>query len=383
MRSVNAELDESCWSLLGADTLLIDPAEYDYLSPNLVGVLGVCVQICTTSSVRVFANMFLGICAMNGRCRNSQTELYDEPFLCLSTDKGLNQTSRRFDTQHRVKCQFADNKVPCSLTHKTIGVFRILTNGWLNISVSCDHLFALVTRIWLHRYEWRINVDDCNIAVRKAYIILKACARCARYGEESGQLAFLMGRQFLNITSGNSISSDSWTGLNRLFHEQNAYNVWRDVDPRSPSFIRKSNEIQWGLAEPTNDPAIIYDKTAKRMRDTSLDCTWTKARVYCEHGGPLSDIRNLYQFRTGFPAPISKLVETRTGYVGCYKELSAFTQIGCARKCALNPHCRSVYFHKQDERCILMLYTDALLPARLAKNDAGWTRFGKIGYEGN
>ncbi|OON23130.1 PAN domain protein [Opisthorchis viverrini] len=208
-----------------------------------------------------------------------------------------------------------------------------------------------------------------------------ACAKCARYGEQSGQLAFLMGRHFLNITSGDSISSNSCTGLNRLFQGQSSNKVWRDVDSRSPGFMRKTNEFRWAPAEPTTDPAIIYDKAAKRMRDTGLDCTWINARVYCEHGGSLSDSRNLYRFHPGFLASVTKLVESRAGYIGCCEQLPAFTQIWCARKCALNPHCRSVYFHKQDRRCILMLYADALLPAKLVRSRNRWTRFGKVANE--
>ncbi|KER30115.1 hypothetical protein T265_03381 [Opisthorchis viverrini] len=52
-----------------------------------------------------------------------------------------------------------------------------------------------------------------------------------------------------------------------------------------------------------------------------------------------------------------------------------------ASQCALNPHCRSVYFHKQDRRCILMLYADALLPAKLVRSRNRWTRFGKVANE--
>ncbi|KAG5450752.1 hypothetical protein CSKR_108941 [Clonorchis sinensis] len=205
-----------------------------------------------------------------------------------------------------------------------------------------------------------------------------ACGKCADYGRYHGQLAFLMGRHFLNLTSDDNISTNLWTGLNRLLgQKKTSTDVWRDVDPRSPTYAVQSSEIPWGRNEPNGEPAIMYHKQSNRMRDTLLKNTWTSLQVYCEYGGSPSSLLQLYHFRSDFPEPIANLVQKEEKYFGCISERLASSQIDCARKCALNPHCRSIYFHAKDKRCIQTLYADALLPSNISPNQGGWKRFAK------
>ncbi|TGZ65222.1 hypothetical protein CRM22_005987 [Opisthorchis felineus] len=223
--------------------------------------------------------------------------------------------------------------------------------------------------------ELRPNI--CVAELGEIQHFCEACEKCAMYGRQHGQLAFLMGRHFLNLTSDNYIIVDLWTGLNRLLVSTTSHDVWRDVDPRSPTYTVQSSKIPWGMNEPNMEPAVMYHKGSNRMRDTLLENKWASLRVYCEYGGSPSSLLQSYHFRSDFPEPIANLVQEKRKYFGCFSKGQTFSQIDCAWNCALNAHCRSVYFHSEQKHCIQMLYADALLPSEISSNQDGWKRFAK------
>ncbi|KAG5450753.1 hypothetical protein CSKR_112039 [Clonorchis sinensis] len=217
--------------------------------------------------------------------------------------------------------------------------------------------------------------DVCIAQLGEASHFCTACEECAEYGARNGELAFLMGKEILR-----DFPPDlrHWTGFNRLLTQSMTSNgVWRDVDPRSSDYKIQSSEMSWRFGEPSNEPVVIFDGHPSGLEGTTMDQDSNSPWVSCVFGGLLSDLRLSHRFRSDFPEPITNIIQTDDAYSGCFMEVQSPTHIACARKCALNPHCRSIYFHAKDKRCIQMLYADALLPTGISPNQDGWKRSAK------
>ncbi|OON16919.1 PAN domain protein, partial [Opisthorchis viverrini] len=222
----------------------------------------------------------------------------------------------------------------------------------------------------------------CIVELGTASSFCGACEMCTQYGAMRKHLAFLTGKNAHQFTSTLSDRNNAWLGFNRFLTTPNrSFYEWFDVDPRTthpmivdPTIIRRSTTAH------KEKPVVIFNGIDGMMYDFSATTSRLRPNVYCEYGGLLPTGSWRQEYREDSPMILENFIQTNPDFYGCYKEITAVSIVECAKKCTLNVACRSLYYGENTQRCVHMMYADALLPATFTSNQTGWKRLAKTSY---
>ncbi|OON16918.1 hypothetical protein X801_07253 [Opisthorchis viverrini] len=206
---------------------------------------------------------------------------------------------------------------------------------------------------------------------------------CKRYGAARGHLTFLIGRNTRRVMPHLPNCTNLWLGFNWFLTTMNRSSVgWHDVDPRTPQYTTKGEEILWDLNDPSGtEPVVVSRCLTKTMFGCSVLCKLVPLSVYCEYGGQLPIENRQQLYRSDFPVQLKdNFILPSTKFLGCYQEIPTNSMIECAHKCTVNMQCRSFYFGQYNLRCVHTLHADSLLPSVFVMKAADWKRFAKIPY---
>ncbi|KAG5442353.1 hypothetical protein CSKR_109283 [Clonorchis sinensis] len=219
----------------------------------------------------------------------------------------------------------------------------------------------------------------CVVVLRRTLRFCSATEKCARYGERNKQVVYLIGRNIVRVPRLITDVRGMHTGINFLLEPPTNGNlVWRDLDPKSPEYTATEKEFNYNIRPMGQGQRYVprWFPVEKLIRDVSAYSSYS-SRIICEYGGVLPDGHRKVQFRSNFPKPLSVLVHSDARFTGCEKKMSTRTKLECARRCALKPACRSIYFEGGTSSCIHMMHADSLLSLRTAGRGSGWVRFAK------
>ncbi|TGZ70678.1 hypothetical protein CRM22_003062 [Opisthorchis felineus] len=202
---------------------------------------------------------------------------------------------------------------------------------------------------------FQIRPDLCVVNLGPTDSYCSAAEMCANFGAARGHLAFLVGRNARQIMPHLPGSTNLCLGLNVFLTSPNQSTVgWRDVDPRTPQYTTKKDEIFWQLGEPGGtDPIIIMEGTTRTMYSCLTTCKSMSLSAFCEYGNPLPTGRRQQHYRSDFPVRLDDFIQTDPSGFSCYQEVTAFSALDCARKCTLDVACRSIYYGS--DLCVVKL----------------------------
>ncbi|GAA54187.1 hypothetical protein CSKR_109386 [Clonorchis sinensis] len=232
--------------------------------------------------------------------------------------------------------------------------------------------------------DW-VSSNLCVVGVGTASSFCRASEMCARYGAKTKHLAFLIGKNAHQVTSTLSDGNNAWLGFNRFLTAPNwSISEWLDVDPRTPQFMTKDRTIIRRSSRTHREkPVVILNALDGSIQDFSATTSMLRLKVYCEYGGLLPTGSWHQQYREDSPMTLENFIQTNPDFYGCYKVVTASSMIDCAKKCTLNVACRSLYYGENTQRCVHMMYADALLPVAFTSNQTGWKRMAKTSYPAN
>ncbi|KER18690.1 hypothetical protein T265_12190 [Opisthorchis viverrini] len=207
-----------------------------------------------------------------------------------------------------------------------------------------------------------------------------AVQSCADYGKQRNQLVFLIGRNAPLLAFIVQPLKPVYTGLNCLLETQvDKDTVWRDLDPRSPEYSIPSTSIIWSENHPRgNRPFLLWSPREITMQDFAEEDYPQSLQVYCEYGGPIPCGDRQIRFRSDFPLTLPELVQANFHFVGCPYITTTHTKLDCARGCALDSACRSIYYDHITGKCVQMMHADSLLPKLVGTGGNVWSRFAKV-----
>ncbi|TGZ65027.1 hypothetical protein CRM22_006071 [Opisthorchis felineus] len=250
-----------------------------------------------------------------------------------------------------------------------LSLLYILTLIDPHFSLTCPPNFQMT-------YE-----NICIVIERKITRFCSAAEHCAKVGEREKMLVFLIGRNVLRIPRPFGDSRGMLTGINFLLEPPIGGNpVWRDLNPNSPEYTATDKELRYQTRtmRSNNRYSLLWFPNERVLRDSSIFISPYVSETVCEYGGVLPDGHRKVQFRSNFPKPLSVLVHSDAKISGCEANVIARTKLDCARRCALNPACRSIYFESGNNSCILMMHADSLLSLSTGSRGSGWVRFAKM-----
>ncbi|OON18061.1 PAN domain protein [Opisthorchis viverrini] len=240
--------------------------------------------------------------------------------------------------------------------------------------------FPTFTRCYCPPNYVRFSEDVCMIQLNETTEFCEASSFCSNYGKKHNQLVFLHGRNVNFLKPILPHRPWAWNGMHVLLGIPESHSVagWHDMDPRSPEFTSGPDSFKWGENQPNgNEPHLIYHKKDDAMYDVYSRPYDFAHAVHCEYGGELPKDNLNVLFKADFPKKFNNIVQPRPDFLGCPLTLEAATKMDCARRCALDPACRSIYFNNKEKKCIHMLYADSLLPQTITTSPEGWSRFAK------
>ncbi|OON16395.1 PAN domain protein [Opisthorchis viverrini] len=208
------------------------------------------------------------------------------------------------------------------------------------------------------------NVGVCIVVGRYISGFCAAADYCALYGQRRHQLVYLIGRNIRRIPRRMTGARSLQTGLNFLLEPPNM---------GTPNDVRHVNRT----TQLSSQDISLWLRDGTAIRNVPRFTRRHRPRTICEYGGNLPDGHHKVRFLSNFPKPLSVLVHSEGSLSGCEHVVAARTKLDCARRCALEPACRSIYYDSGSNSCVHMMHADSLLSLSGAKRGSGWVRFAK------
>ncbi|KER19064.1 hypothetical protein T265_12026 [Opisthorchis viverrini] len=229
--------------------------------------------------------------------------------------------------------------------------------------------------------DFRIeNEGVCIVVGRYISNFCAAADYCALYGQRRHQLVYLIGRNIRRIPRRMTGARSFQTGLNFLLEPPNMGTpVWRDLDPNDPEYTATKNDVRYvnRTTQLSSQDISLWLRDVTVLRNVPRFTRRHRTRTICEYGGNLPDGHLKVRFLSNFPKPLSVLVHSEGSLSGCEHVVAARTKLDCARRCALEPACRSIYYDSGSNSCVHMMHADSLLSLSGAKRGSGWVRFAR------
>ncbi|THD22133.1 hypothetical protein D915_007282 [Fasciola hepatica] len=228
--------------------------------------------------------------------------------------------------------------------------------------------------VWLHQLT-----GESDVVFMSAHLTYCAAHQnCFNWGRSKGRIGYMIGENYKNIFQYCNCSQHLWVNINSLLHPRNYSRVRRwsygEKVPKLDGF-----EIDNFRANYTtmSYSTLIYTPKETFVHVNTLNSTYAHV---CQIGrliGRKSGIRREL-FRTELLSH-GKLVAHSDQTVGCLTKTTEPTTAGCALRCHQNLICRSFYYNKKLETCIITEYVDSLLsPASWNLAPFTWSRFSRL-----